>query len=167
MIDRAIGIGGIALGLITATLQYAFPQLPSWVPPIGFGVGIFLLGLSIGLVLAGGLRAKHPIAGTASLRLHIFGDHRTPERLGLENIFRWFYLQTAIEGVGPTGVTRIGTLSTLFISFEKDVIISTIKVRSPDMQLPVYEVKEFNLRYAIVVFSDNVPMGTLEVIVSP
>jgi hypothetical protein len=29
-----------------------------------------------------------------------------------------------------------------------------------------YEVKEFNRRYAIIVFSDNVPAGTLEVIVS-
>ncbi len=35
------------------------------------------------------------------------------------------------------------------------------------MQLPIYEVKEFNQRYAIIVFSDNVPAGTLEVTVSP
>jgi len=54
----------------------------------------------------------------------------------------------------------------LFVSFENDVVVSTIKVRSPDMQLPVYEIKEFNQRYAIIVFSDNVQAGTLEVIVS-
>jgi hypothetical protein len=166
MIDRAIGIIGIALGLITAVLQYSFPQLPSWVPPTGFGIGIFLFGLSAGIIAAGGLRAKRPIAETASLRLHVWGDHRTPERLDAENIFRWFYLQTAINGVGPAGATRIGTLATLFLSFENDVVISTIKVRSPDMQVPIYEVKEFNQRYAIIVFSDNVPAGTLEVLVS-
>ncbi len=167
MIDRALGILGIALGVITAALQYYFPQLPKWAPLTGFGIGILLVGLSVGLVLAGGLRHKRPIAQTASLRFHIFGDHRTPERLAFENIFRWFYLQTAIDGVGPSSVTRIGTLATLFVSFENDVVISTIKVRSPDMQLPVYEVKEFNQRYAIIVFSDNVPAGTLEVIVAP
>ena len=167
MIDRAIGIIGIALGLVTAALQYSFPQLPSWTPPTGFGIGIFLLGLSIGLVSAGGLRTNRPIAKTASLRLHIFGDHRAPERLGFENIFRWYYLQTFINiDVGPTGVTRIGRLSTLFLSFENDVMISTINVRSPDMQLPIYEVKEFNQRYAIIAFSANVPVGTLEVTVS-
>jgi len=31
------------------------------------------------------------------------------------------------------------------------------------MHLPVYEVKEFNQRYAIIQFSDNVPAGTLEI----
>ena len=167
MIDRAIGIIGIALGLITAALKYYFPQLPSWLPPAGFGIGIFLFGLSIGLVSAGGLRYKRPVVKTAILRLHIFGDHRTPERLAFENIFRWFYIQTAIQGIGSSGVTRIGALATLFVSFENDVVISTIKVRSPDMQLPLYEVKEFNQRYAIIVFSDNVPAGTLEIMVSP
>jgi len=58
-------------------------------------------------------------------------------------------------------------LVTLFISFETDTIVSTFKVRSPDIQLPTYEVKEFNQRFAIVVFSNNVPAGTLEIIVSP
>lgn len=167
MIDRVIGIIGIALGLITAALQYSFPKIPTWIPLTGFGIGILLIGLSVGLALAGGLRHKRPIVQTALLRLHIFGDHRTPERLAFENIFRWFYLQTTINSFGPSGVTPIGILATLFISFENDVVISTIKVRSPDMQLPVYEVKEFNQRYAIIVFSDNVPAGTLEVIVSP
>lgn len=167
MIDRAIGLIGIALTFVTAVLQYYLPQLPSWAPPTGFAVGIFLLGLSVGLIAAGGLHRKRTVANVASLRLHVYGDHRTPERLASENIFRWFYLQTAIDGVGPSGTTRIGTLATLFVSFENDVVISTFKIRSPDMQLPVYEVKEFNQRYAIVVFSDNVPAGTLEVMVSP
>ncbi|MBE7446262.1 MAG: hypothetical protein HS132_13815 [Planctomycetia bacterium] len=103
----------------------------------------------------------------ASLRLHVYGDHRTPERLTYENIFRWFYLQTAIDNVGPSGVTRIGSLVTLFVTFENDVVISTLNVRSPDIQLPLYEVKEFNQRYAVVVFSNNVPAGTLEVVVTP
>lgn len=167
MLDRALGILGIALGVITVAAQYYFPKLPDWIPFTGFGGGIFLIGLSVGLVSAGGLRHKRLIAQTALLRLHVFGDHRTPDRLAFENIFRWFYIQTAIDGVGPSGITRIGTLATLFVSFENDVVVSTIKVRSPDMQLPVYEVKEFNQRYAIIVFSDNVLAGTLEVTISP
>lgn len=167
MLDRAIGIIGIALGVITAAAQYYFPMLPDWVPLTGFGGGIFLVGLSVGLVSAGGLRHKRLIDQTALLRLHTFGDHRTPDRVAVENIFRWFYIQTGINGVGPSGITRIGTLVTLFVSFENDVVVSTIKVSSPDMQLPIYEVKDFNQRYAIIVFSDNVPAGTLEVAVFP
>lgn len=167
MIDRTIGILGIALAIVTIALQYYFPKLPSWIPPTGFFIGIFLFGLSVGLLAAGGLRRKRPVVKAASLRLHVYGDHRTPERLTYENIFRWFYLQTAIDNVGPSGVTRIGSLVTLFVTFENDVVISTLNVRSPDIQLPLYEVKEFNQRYAVVVFSNNVPAGTLEVVVTP
>jgi hypothetical protein len=69
--------------------------------------------------------------------------------------------------VSPGGEKRIASLATLFVSFENDVAINTLVVRSPDMRLPIYEVKEFNQRYAIIVFSDEVPAGTLEVEATP
>lgn len=169
MIDRVIGIVSISLTLLTGAIQYYFPHLPNWVTPIGFVAGILLLGFSVGLLAAGGLRRRRQARPTASLRLHMFGDHRAPNRLGQENIFRWYYLQITVEGVAPQGPQRIATfatLATLFVTFEEDVVIHTINVRSPDMQLPRHEVKEFNQRYAIIVFSDNVAAGTLEVAVS-
>ena len=118
------------------------------------------------MLAAGGWHGKRKVVPAALLKLHIYGDHRTPQRLTAENIFRWFYLQTAIDGVSPKGARRIGTLATLLVTFEEDVVIHTLSVRSPDMQLPVYEVKDSNQRYAIIVFSDNVPAGTLETSVS-
>lgn len=163
MIDRALGIIGIALALLTGVGQHYFPQAPAWVTPVGFGVGIFLFGLSAGLLAAGGLRRKRAVLPRASLRLHIFGDHRTPNKLSQENIFRWFFLQMAVNGVTPQGNQRVATFSTLFVTFEEDVAINTLTVHSSDMQLPVYEVKEYNQRYAIIVFSDNVPAGTLDI----
>jgi hypothetical protein len=163
MIDRVIGIVGIALACITAVMQYYVPTLPPWAPEVGFGVGVFLLGISVGLLSAGGLYKKSPPRMSAMLRLHVFGDHRTPDCLQAENIFRWYYLEAGIDGLSPEGVTRLGSFVTLFIAFEEDVVISTLKVRSPDVQLPRHEVKEYNQRYAIIVFSGNIPSGTLEV----
>lgn len=163
MIDRALGIVGIALALLTGPVQHYFPQAPSWVAPLGYSIGIFLFGLSVGLLAAGGLYRKRPVRSSTSLRLHIFGDHGTPNRLGQKNIFRWFYLQMAVNGITPQGNQRVATFSTLFVTFEEDVAIHTLTVHSPDMQLPLYEVKEFNQRYAIIVFSANVPAGTLEI----
>lgn len=163
MIDRALGIIGIALALLSGAVQHYFPQAPTWVVPLGFSVGIFLFGLSAGLLAAGGLRRKRSVLSRASLRLHIFGDHRTPNRLSHENIFRWFYLQMSVDGVTPQGNQRVATFSTLFVTFEEDVAMHTLTVNSPDMQLPVYEVKDYNQRYAIIVFSDNVPAGTLDI----
>jgi hypothetical protein len=167
MIDRALGVIGIALTLLSGALQYFFSDLPKWVLPVGYGAGVLLVGVSLGLLTAGGLRTKRPVRQRAFLRLHIFGDHRAPNRLDQENIFRWYYLQMVVNGIGPQGQQRVATWATLFLTFEDDVTINTIHVRSPDMQLPVYEVKEFNQRYAIILFSDNVPAGTLEVEVSP
>lgn len=166
MIDRALGLVGVALALLSGALQHYFPNLPPWVLPAGYGLGILLLGVSAGLIAAGGLKGKRPVRQRASLRLHIFGDHRAPNRLGQENIFRWYYLQMVVNGVTPQGQQRVATWATLFVTFDDDVVIHTLTVKSPDMQLPVYEVKEFNQRYAIIVFSDNVPAGTLELEVS-
>ncbi len=67
MIDRVIGIVGIALAIVTAVLQYHFPKLPSWALTTGFAIGIFLLGLSVGLLAAGGLRRKRLVGKVASL----------------------------------------------------------------------------------------------------
>ena len=166
MIDRAIGIVGIALALLAGAIQYFFPHLPSWIGLLGYALGVLLVGLALGLLAAGGLVRKRPIKPSALLRLHIYGDHRTPDRIAIDNIFRWFFLQAAIDGLEPQGTKRLATIATLFVMFEDDVVIHTLAVRSPDMHLPVYEVKEFNQRYAIIVFSDNVPAGTLEVCVT-
>lgn len=168
MIDRAIGLIGIALALLTWAVGHYFPTAPVWVALIGYGLGVFMLGVSLGLISAGGLRRKRQIKDKASLKLHVYGDHRTPDRLSYDNIFRWYYLQTGIDGIGPDGQgrQRIASFSTLFVTFEDDVKIHTLKVSSPDMQLPVYEVKEFNQRYAIIVFADAVPTGTLEIVAS-
>lgn len=59
------------------------------------------------------------------------------------------------------------SLPTLFMTFDPEVRISTLSVRSPDMKLPRHEVKEFNQKFAIIVFSEKLPEGTLEIRVEP
>jgi len=71
MIDRAIGLAGIALTLIILVLQYYLPHLPTWGLIAGFGMGVFFVGLSAGLPITGGLRQKRKPVATALLRLHI------------------------------------------------------------------------------------------------
>jgi hypothetical protein len=105
----------------------------------------------------------------ALLRLHIYNDQRQPERLTAENIFRWYHLKTIAVLIDPkTGRAAEQVFNTtLFVSFDSDVRIGTLQARSPDMTLPQFEVKEFNQRYAIVVFSGLIPEGTLEITVVP
>lgn len=168
VIDRAIGLIGIALALLTGAVGHFFPAAPGWLANIGYGFGVLLIGVSFGLIAAGGLRRKRKIRDSAYLKLHVYGDHRTPDCLSYDNIFRWYYLQMGNYGVDLQGQSRqwIAAFSMLLVTFEDDVKIHTLRVNSPDMQIPVYEVKEFNQRYAIIVFAGAVPAGTLEVIVS-
>ena len=167
MIDRGIGIAGIALALILFVLQYYFPRLPKWLIYLGIGCGIFLLGLSLGLIVADhrNINAVQKPYERASLKLHIYGDDRVPERISAENIFRWYLLKSKAVLIDNGAGKDIPITSTLFISFDKDVEIRTLHVGSPDVQLPLHEVKEFNQRYAIVVFMGNIPAGTLEIAV--
>ncbi len=169
MIDRAIGIAGIALGLVFAVLQYFLPTLPNWFMFGGLGTGVLLFGVSIGIVLADRRQAKlkAPV-NRAVLRLRVYADTRLPERVHYENIFRWYYFPGTFYIRSQAGETLASVaITTLFVSFEPEVKISTLKVRILDGKLPSHEVKEFNQRFAIIAFMGEAPEGTLEVLVEP
>jgi hypothetical protein len=56
--------------------------------------------------------------------------------------------------------------SKLFISFDQPVGVGTMTVRS-DKPLSHYEVKEFNNRFAIVVFGEALPECNIDIEVNP
>lgn len=89
----------------------------------------------------------------ANLLLEIHGDVLHPKVIKSENIFKWNYLINP-----PTDKS-----ATLFISFKTEVPITTLEISSPDIELPKYEVKEYNQKYAIICFSEALPTGTLEI----
>lgn len=99
----------------------------------------------------------------ASIRFHLYGDERTPQRLDFENVWRWFYLRTLQRTITDATPGDYQTLNTIFfLTFDRPVTIGTLEISSPDFDLPQYEVKDFDVRSAVVVFSGALPMGTLE-----
>jgi hypothetical protein len=52
---------------------------------------------------------------------------------------------------------------TLFVIFDKPVKVGTLEVSAHGFALPRREVKEFTNRYAIIVFSNELPAGTLRI----
>jgi hypothetical protein len=103
----------------------------------------------------------------AALRLHIYGDTRLPDRLASTNVWRWFYLNDVLVMMKQDGAKdqKIVT-SKLFISFDQPVSVGTMTVRS-DKPLSHYEVKEFNNRFAIIVFGDSLPECNVDIEVNP
>jgi hypothetical protein len=104
------------------------------------------------------------LVDVSDLLLQVHGDERAPTRLSYDNIWRWYYLRVilvAIEQEG--GKEHRNAVATLFVSFDNPVKVGTLEVSAQGFALPSYEVKEFTNRYAIVVFSRELPAGILRV----
>lgn len=137
-------------------------------PPINFWLvlaGLVVCG-SVALAYYLGSRARST-ADSAALSLRVHGGTRTPDVLSQQNIFRWYFLTMGGELVSPGGDSQAVLARTLYLSFEPEVKVTTLRVTSPDIPLPPFEVKEFNQRYAIIAFFGDVPPGVLEVRVGP
>jgi hypothetical protein len=103
----------------------------------------------------------------AELRLHIYGDHRLPDRIAGINIWRWYYMHDVLVLLNQDGSKKSEILtSKLFISFDQPVGVGTMTVRS-DKPLAGYEVKEFNNRFAIIHFGEPLTECNLDIDVRP
>lgn len=167
MIDRAIGILGIALAIIfgVAALEPKWwPEVPLVVAFSGVLVGVLLIGVAAGMLLSN-YRKIPSFVDTAELQIHVYADTRMPTRLSHSNIWRWYFMkQVLVQLNRDTGAEdRRNITSTLFLTFDAPVNMGTLEVSSPDMQLPMHEVKDFNSRSAIIFFNADVPEGTLAV----
>jgi hypothetical protein len=104
------------------------------------------------------------LVDTAELTLQIYGDERAPMRLSYNNIWRWYYLRNIMVIIGKeTGKEVKHVIGNLYLSFDHPVKVGTLEVSAHGFILPSYEVKEFTNRYAIIVFSDELPGGNLQV----
>jgi hypothetical protein len=68
-----------------------------------------------------------------------------------------------MEAYGHTGLVAQATVTIIFLSFVNDVRITSIEISSEGFVLPRYEVKEYNQRYAIIAFSNALPLGVLDI----
>ena len=163
MIDRALAIIGIALLLITWFMSYLIHTMPAWLSLGGGALGVLLFGIGLGLSISG--RRANVLRDNAELRLHMYGDDRQPTRISATNIWRWYSLRNIVMEIdAQTGQYRERAVTTiLIVSFDVPVRVGTLEVHSPDTRLPRYETKEFNNRFAIITFSDNLSAGTLEI----
>ena len=108
-----------------------------------------------------------PLADRAALRLHVYGNSRLPDRLSATNVWRWFCLNDILVMMKQDGTKDQEIItSKLFVSFDQPVGVGTMTVRS-DKPLSHYEVKEFNNRFAIIVFGEPLPACNIDIEVSP
>ena len=94
------------------------------------------------------------------LTLLFHGNNRTPTAIKVENIFRWYALQSVAHSAKDGKIT--GRAWTIFILFDIPVNPKGLSISSSIHNLPLHEVKDFGPRHAIIFFSADLPAGTLE-----
>ena len=102
------------------------------------------------------------------LVLYFYGDSRAPSKIeGTDkNIFRWYWLRNGFVYIDKqTEERKERTIPNLYVNFDNPINAGTLEVKSPDIKLPIYEVKELTNRYAIIVFHDDLPRGEIHITV--
>lgn len=58
MIDRALGIVGVAISILTGFAQWLWPDIPPWLAAVGFTLGAILIVVAVVLLLRSVFRGK-------------------------------------------------------------------------------------------------------------
>lgn len=131
----------------------------SWFCVIIFGIIIALLtGKSHGI-------KQQSAEDSSSVDLVWHGNAMAPDMKSSVNIFRWYSLITVLAAPNKeSGIIEQNIImTTLFITFDKPTKIRTLKIVGENMIIPQHEVKEFNQRYAIIVFTGAIPAGVMKI----
>lgn len=100
MLDRAIGLIGLALAIIFGAWSLApegWPKMPSWGSLLGVGIGILLVGLAAGLILGAQRKPdtpNEPQLIETNLFLQFSDAHSVPIEKNPRNIRNWYALFT-------------------------------------------------------------------------
>jgi len=171
MIDRAIGLVGIALAVLFGLAPFTDFKLPIWATYAGIGLGIWLFGVAVGL-FAGAQRkpGKGPQIIETNLFLQFSDSHSVPVEKNPRNIQSWYalYTESIYVGAKDVGGRMVGGFSvpprwTIFIIFEKPPIFRQIVADCRGPNNPKCDVQTSNLTYAIITINGDVTNATLDV----
>ena len=170
MLDRALAVAGIALTLTGFIVPYICPRLPSWTKASVLSVGVFLFGLALGLVIADRRNDDTPLEVQTNLRLEFFADQRPPRELYQSNIGTWYAIWNPSAGISQIDnegkeISRqvvVPKTWSLFLLFMKPVRYRQILLSASGGDIPNYEIKQSNAKFAIIQIYGDVPKGILE-----
>jgi hypothetical protein len=178
MLDRAIGLLGIALALIFGLWSLApegWPKMPPWLTIAGVAVGILLIGLAAGLIV--GDRRGTDVEATevnTVVRIQFYGDQQIPTEIARENIASWYALwspsaSVTLKDAAGNDVERhlFPKNWNIFVMFAKPSKYRQIIVSFDRPGFPPYEVKQSSDRWAIINVSGDIPLGIMQIYAKP
>jgi uncharacterized protein YneF (UPF0154 family) len=174
MLDRAIGIVGIALALIFGLIPLTEFKVPLWVIYIGVGFGILLFGLAGGLWIGAERKTadapEEPQLVETNLFLQFSDSHSVPVQKNPRNIKAWYalysesiYVDTKDKDGKSLGGFGVPPRWSIFILFEKPPIFQQMIATCVGPNHPTCAVPTANAAYAVVTVLGDVTSSTLEV----
>ena len=93
--------------------------------------------------------------------LEFHADGTPPLQLSEKNSYRWYSLNYDISN--PTNGQIINRIVTLVWVFNRPTYFKQLEVRpSQGVNIPQYEMKDSNVRYALITFMGPMPNGVVE-----
>jgi hypothetical protein len=176
MLDRGIGILGIALAIIFGAWSLApegWPKMPTWIALLGVGIGILLVGLAAGLVIGEQRKPTDPgepqIIET-NLFLQFSDAHSVPVEKNPRNIRNWYalytesiYVDTKDADGKSLGGFSVPPRWAVFMMFEKPPIFRQMVAICRGPNNPKCSVATSNTIYAVITIIGDVTGATLDV----
>ncbi len=133
--------------------------------PMGVAIIALLLGVCPWLALGytyhwartAPIEVPPPSKVPTDLRLQFNGGDTLPLSVDQHNIWRWYALTTVFKGLDEKTKTfvEMGRTWTVFMTFDKPVNFTQIRIDASGGKLPTYEVKDSTNRSAVIVFGGD------------
>jgi hypothetical protein len=173
MLDRAIGIFGIALALIFGLAPLLDFKMPIWLTYAGVGLGILLSGLAVGLIM-GGYRKPHDLTEPQVIETNLFLQFSDAHFASIEksqrNIRAWYalytesiYVDTKDKDGNSLGGFSVPPRWAVFILFERPPILRQLIAICLGPNTPKANVNISNAYFAVISIVGDVTSATLDV----
>lgn len=176
MLDRGIGVLGIALAIIFGVWSLApegWPKMPSWVSLLGVGIGILLVGLAGGLILGAQRKPANPNEPRlveTNLFLQFSDSHSIPVEKNPRNIQNWYalytesiYVDTKDKDGKSLGGFSVPPRWAVFLIFETPPIFRQMVATCRGPNNPKCAVATANATYAVITIVGDVTNSTLDI----
>ncbi len=176
MLDRAIGLLGLALAVIFGVWSLApedWPKMPTWAVLLGVGVGVLFIGLAAGLILGSQRKPNNPNEPQfveTNLFLQFSDAHSVPVEKNPRNIQNWYalftesiYVDTKDAEGKSLGGFSVPPRWAVFLIFEKPPIFRQMVATCLGPKNPTCAVATANSTYAVVTVIGDVTKATLEI----
>lgn len=98
------------------------------------------------------------------LRLHSLGTTRVPQQLSQSNIWRWFSWENIARIQNANGTFNNRSMNTFIaVVFDQPTTFAQIVVSSPNIILPIHQVRDSSSRHAIIEFDGEIGIGEIEI----